>query len=216
LVGETALLELFERGDADVYRATAANLLGITEEEVTKEARQKAKAIMLGLLYGLSARGLPAYAFKNYGVTIEPNEAEALIEGFIELYPAIASDHASVLFELESTGYIDRKTLTGSRRDGITLRNEAINMPIQGTAADGLKIAIGRVYEGLKRFGGTAFIIAVLHDELLVECDEADTPEIEDIVAEAMLEAMKELLNANEPRVELEVSGGRARVWTKD
>jgi DNA polymerase I-like protein with 3'-5' exonuclease and polymerase domains len=216
LVGETALLGLFDRGDADVYRATAANLLGITEEEVTKEERQKAKAIMLGLLYGLSARGLPAYAFKNYGVTIEPKEAEALIERFFEFYPAIASDHASVLFELESTGYIDRKTLTGRCRDNITVRNEAINMPIQGTAADGLKIAIGRVYEELKKFDGTAFIIAALHDELLVECNEADAPEIEDIVAEAMLEAMNELLNASEPRVELEVSGGRARVWTKD
>jgi len=216
IVGETALLELFDRDDADVYTATAANLLDVAESEVTKEERQKAKAIMLGLLYGLSAVGLPTYAFKNYGVVIAPDEAEDLIDKFFELYPNIARDHEDVLNELEEEGYVDRKTLAGRRRDGITVRNEAINAPIQGTAADGLKMAMARVYAGLRKFGGSAFIVGAFHDELLVECDETDGEEVATMVETAMLEAMDDLLNASDPRVRIKVSGGVSQIWTKD
>jgi DNA polymerase I-like protein with 3'-5' exonuclease and polymerase domains len=215
IVEETALLDLFER-DADVYTSTAATLIGITEDEVTKEQRQKAKAIMLGLLYGLSAAGLPTYAFKNYGVVITPPEAEKLIEGFFGIYPAIAADHDEVLAELSAEGRVDQKTLAGRRRDGITNRNEAINAPIQGSAADGMKMAMALVHDRLRKFEGTAFVIAALHDELLIECDEADACEIETIVKEAMIEAMNDLVNATEPKVAIKVSGGVTKVWTKD
>jgi len=111
---------------------------------------------------------------------------------------------------------VDQKTLLGRRRDGITNRNEAINAPIQGTAADGMKLAMARVHERLRKFGGTAFIIAALHDEILVECDEADASETEEIVKNAMIEAMDELVNADEPHVTLKVSGGVTKVWTKE
>jgi len=213
-VEEADLLRLFEQ-DKDVYTSTAASLLNIEENEVTKEQRQKAKAIMLGLLYGLSAAGLPMYAFKNYGVVIPPDEARELIEGFFEIYPAIKADHDEVLAELTTKGSVDQRTLSGRPRDDITNRNEAINAPIQGTAADGMKLAMARVYERLRKFNGTAFIIAALHDEILVECDEADAPEIEKIVKSAMIEAMNELVNAEEPHVKLKVSGGVSKVWTK-
>jgi DNA polymerase I-like protein with 3'-5' exonuclease and polymerase domains len=215
IVGETTLLKLFDRDNADVYTSTAAQLMNVEESEVTKDERQKAKAIMLGLLYGLSAAGLPAYAFNNYGVVISPDEAEDLIEKFFELYPAIEADHEGVLEELDEYGSVDRRTLAGRRRDGITVRNEAINAPIQGTAADGLKAAIALAYERLKKFDGTAFIVGVFHDELLVECDEGDAAEIEELVRGAMLEAMDALLNADEPRIRLKVSGGITKVWTK-
>ena len=215
IVGETTLLKLFDRDNADVYTSTAAQLMNVEESEVTKDERQKAKAIMLGLLYGLSAAGLPAYAFNNYGVVISPDEAEDLIEKFFELYPAIEADHEGVLEELDEYGSVDRRTLAGRRRDGITVRNEAINAPIQGTAAEGLKAAIALAYERLKKFDGTAFIVGVFHDELLVECDEGDAAEIEELVRGAMLEAMDALLNADEPRIRLKVSGGITKVWTK-
>jgi DNA polymerase I-like protein with 3'-5' exonuclease and polymerase domains len=215
IVGETTLLKLFDRDNADVYTSTAAQLMNVEESEVTKDERQKAKAIMLGLLYGLSAAGLPAYAFNNYGVVISPDEAEDLIERFFELYPAIEADHEGVLEDLDEYGSVDRRTLAGRRRDGITVRNEAINAPIQGTAADGLKAAMALVYERLKKFDRTAFIVGVFHDELLVECDEGDAAEIEELVKGAMLEAMDALLNADEPRIRLKVSGGITKVWTK-
>jgi DNA polymerase-1 len=119
IVGETALLNLFDNDEVDVYRATAANMLGVEESEISGEERQKAKAIMLGLLYGLSHVGLPAYAFKGYGVVIQPEEAEDLIERFFDLYPNIAIDHESANAALREFGSVDRETLTGRRRDYI-------------------------------------------------------------------------------------------------
>jgi DNA polymerase-1 len=217
LLEEEALLELYER-DEDVYRATAANMLDITTEEVTKPQRQLAKALVLGMLYGLSAFGLPNYAFKNYGIKMSPEEAKDYVEAFYELYPKIAEYHATTRAEFykKCDSPIDRQTLTGRRRDGITVINEAINMPIQGTAADGLKMAMARVHERLRKFDGTAFIIATIHDELLIECDEGDAVEILGIVEEAMVEAMDELVNADEPKVPIKVEGQATKIWSKD
>src|SRR5215218_3949347 len=214
VLNEPVLLDLFERG-ADVYRSTAAGLLGIEEEDVTKEQRQLAKALVLGMLYGLSAYGLPTYAFKNYGIKMTPNEAENHVASFYELYPKLAAYHDEVLEELSTNGYVDQSTLAGRRRDGVTNRNEAINAPIQGAAADGLKMAMAEVYERLRKFKGTAFIVATIHDELLVECDEADGPEVLQIVQEAMVETMDTLINAEEPHVPIEVEGVVTKVWSK-
>jgi DNA polymerase I len=215
LLNEPVLLDLFVRG-ADVYRSTAAGLLGIEEEDVTKEQRQLAKALVLGMLYGLSAYGLPKYAFKNYGIKMTPNEAENHVASFYELYPKLAAYHDEVLEELNTNGYVDQSTLAGRRRDGITNRNEAINAPVQGTAADGLKMAMAEVYKRLRRFNGTAFIVATIHDELLIECDEADGPEVLEIVQEAMVETMDALVNSEEPHVPIKVEGAVTKVWTTD
>jgi DNA polymerase-1 len=216
LVGETTLLELYDRPEADVYRSTAALLLGVEESEVTKEQRGKAKAIVLGINYGLSAYGLPGYAFFNFGVKIAPEEAEDLIEGVFEIYPAIRDDHEDVLSELTDRGFVDRITLTGRRRDNITVRNETINQPVQGTAADGLKMAMARVYHALRnRFGESAYIVGTFHDELLIECDEADAQAVLETAREAMIGAMDELLNTEEPKVRIEVDAVVSGAWTK-
>jgi DNA polymerase I len=213
IVKEPLLLKLLEEG-ADVYRSTAADMLKIDVSQVTDEQRQKAKAIMLGLLYGLSAVGLPAYAFKGYGVEILPDEAEDLVERFFELYPSIDDDHDQAHADIEAHGSTDRLTLTGRRRDNITARNEAINMPIQGTAADGLKLAMGRLYWKLKGFED-AFIVGAFHDELLVECNEGDAEGVRAATEEAMLETMEELLNADSPRVRIKVDTSISNVWAK-
>jgi DNA polymerase I-like protein with 3'-5' exonuclease and polymerase domains len=215
LVEEQALIDLFER-NADIYKSTAANLLDIPEYEVTKEQRRKAKAIVLGVLYGMSEVGLPSYAFKNFGVKILPGEAKELIARFFELYPAIAADHTEVLEELRRTGSVDRETITGRRRDNITNRNEAINAPVQGSAADILKAAMVDVHRQLKRFKGSAFIIVSLHDELLVECNEADADEVLHVVEEAMVSAMDKLLNAHGVRVPVDVDGRVSKEWSKE
>lgn len=211
---EPKLIELYERPNADVYRSTAAELLGVEESEVTKEQRNKAKAIVLGISYGLSAFGLPTYAYAKFNVKITPDEAEELIEGVFELYPNIEADHDAVLAELNERGFVDRMTLTGRRRDGITVRNEAINAPIQGTGADILKLAMAKLYKALREFEG-AFIVGVFHDEILVECDEVDAEDVRRVSESAMIEAANELLNTEEPRVPIEVDGGISRVWTK-
>jgi P4 family phage/plasmid primase-like protien len=214
MVGEKALLETFQRG-GDVYTATAARLMKRPPSKVTKDQRQKAKAIMLGLLYGLSARGLPHYAFTNYGVEIPPKEAEDLISRFFRLYTNIAADHKRAADELADKGSVDRKTIIGRRRVGITVRNEAINAPIQGTAADGLKGAMGKVHEALGSVQD-AFIVGAFHDELLIECNEQHGEEVKAIVEKAMIEAMDAIVNSTIPHVAITVEGAVVPAWTKD
>ena len=183
IVREPALLAVLEKG-LDAYRATAAGMLGKPESEVTDEERQKAKAIVLGLLYGLSASRAPGLRLQGLRRRDSARRVEGSHRSFLDLYPAIAEDHEAAEAEVEDGGSADRKTLTGRRRDGITARNEAINMPIQGTAADVLKLAMGRLYRELSVFED-AFIVGAFHDELLVECNEGDAETIEKLTAKS-------------------------------
>src|SRR5215207_6197388 len=151
MIEEPSLLALFERGE-DIYKITAAKMLDLDEGEVTKKQRNLAKALILGLLYGLSAYGLPTYAFRNYGIKMTPREAGEYVQTFYGLYPKLEEYHESILEELNEQGYVNQRTLTGRRRDNITNRNEAINAPVQGTAADGLKMAMAEVHKRLRKF----------------------------------------------------------------
>jgi DNA polymerase I len=221
MLNEERLLELYgtqndNKPSEDVYRDTAANMLGIAKPNVTKKQRNLAKAITLGMGYGLSAYGLPYYAFTKFGIDdMSQKEAEDYVRAFYDLYPKIEAYHEEVLTELKETGSVDQRTMTGRLRAGITNRNEAINAPIQGTAADGLKKAMAKVHRRLKRFKGTAYIVATIHGELLIECDEGDAEEVAAIVEEAMREAMNEILNASEPRLKVEVDVAISKRWTK-
>jgi DNA polymerase I-like protein with 3'-5' exonuclease and polymerase domains len=219
LLNEERLLEIYGRPEdetksGDVYRATAAHLLDIEPENITEEQRNLAKAIVLGMNYGLSAYGLPLYAFTNLGIKdMSRDDAEAYVEAFYELYPKIQEYHNDTLTEL-GEGSVDQRTLTGRLRAEITNRNEAINAPVQGTAADILKRAMTLAYGRLKGFDD-AFIVASIHDELLVECAEGDAEVVSDIVTGAMLEAADEILNAEEPKVKIEVDVTTGSRWTK-
>jgi DNA polymerase I-like protein with 3'-5' exonuclease and polymerase domains len=215
MLNETALLDLFDRGE-DVYRATAANMLGVEVGEVTGGQRQRAKAVMLGMMFGMSAYGLPAYAFAQFdGLVITAAEAEAYVRGFYSMYPRIKEDHDDVLRGLKK-GPVDRATMTGRRRDGITSRNEAINAPVQGTAADVLKAAMGLLQERLEPFGGSAFVAGCFHDELLVECEIGDGDAVLAALEGAMVEAMDGIVNAGVGRtVPAVVDGVVTKVWAK-
>jgi DNA polymerase I len=165
--------------------------------------------------YGLSAYGLPLYAFTNLGIKdMSQDEAEDYVEAFYEMYPKIREYHEAGKEGIHEPGGVDRTTLTGRRRDEITNRNEAINAPIQGTSADILKRAMTLVYGRLRGLRD-AFIIASIHDELLVECYEEDAEVVKSILEGTMLEAADEILNAEEPKVKIEVDVGEGRQWTK-
>ena len=210
------LLRLFTEGE-DIYANTSANLLGIAVEEVTKEQRQLAKALVLGMIYGLSAYGLPMYAFKNFGIKdMTPEDASAYVHAFYDLYPEIEAYNADVLGALGIEGEVDQRTLTGRLRAGITNSNEAINAPVQGTAADGMKATMAAVYKRLReRFGEGAFISTTLHDELLIEVDQEDGPAALEVVERTMIDTMDELLNREASYVPVEVEGKVSKVWTK-
>ena len=220
MLNEERLLEIYGRPEddkksGDVYRATAAHMLDLASENVTKEQRNLAKAIVLGMNYGLSARGLPFYAFINLGIEdMTLDEAEEYVEAFYDLYPKIREYHGAGKEGINDVGGVDRTTLTGRRRDEITNRNEAINAPVQGTSADVLKRAMTLVYGRLKAFDD-AFVIASIHDELLVECAEEDAEAVAGVVEAAMLEAADEILNAEKPKVKIEVDVAVGRRWVK-
>jgi DNA polymerase I-like protein with 3'-5' exonuclease and polymerase domains len=222
MLNESKLLSIYGRpedeGDGDdVYRTTAAYLLDIEPSVVTKEQRDLAKAIVLGMNYGLSARGLPYYAFTKLGIKdMSVKDAEEYVEAFYELYPRIREYHEDTLEELNENGSVDRRTLTGRLRAGITNRNEAINAPVQSTAADVLKLAMAIVYKRLNEAAyNNAFIVATIHDELLIECDEGDVASIAGVVENAMLEAANEILNAEEPKVKIKVDVSTGKRWKK-
>jgi DNA polymerase I-like protein with 3'-5' exonuclease and polymerase domains len=220
MLNEERLLELYgrpgdEKPSVDVYRATAAHLLDVELEAVTKEQRNLAKAIVLAMNYGLSARGLPFYAFTKLGIDDMPvDDAEEHVEAFYDLYPKIRAYHDDVLTKLAETGSVDKRAMTGRLRAEITNRNEAINAPIEGTSADVLKRAMALAYGRLKAFDD-AFVIASIHDELLVECAEGDAEAVAGVVECAMLEAADEILNAEEPKVKVEVDVAINRRWIK-
>jgi DNA polymerase-1 len=220
MLNEERLLKIYgcpgdDEKSGDVYRTTAAYMLGVNPDDVTKAQRNLAKALVLGMNYGLSAWGLPQYAFTKLEIKdMSTEEAEDYVESFYDLYPRIREYHDATLAELREDGSVDQRTLTGRLRSNITTRNEAINAPVQGTSADVLKRAMTLAYGRLKAFED-AFIIASIHDELLVECNEADTDAVKDVVEASMLEAAEEILNAKEPKIKIEVDATTGRYWTK-
>lgn len=168
LSGDEALIEAFRKGH-DVHAATAARIFHVPIEEVNKEQRRRAKTANFGIIYGISAFGLA----DRMGVT--RSEAKELIDGYFETYPAVRRYMDESIALARRQGYVT--TLFGRRLalPDINSRNavvrgyaerNAINAPIQGTAADIIKIAMVRVYRRMRDEGLRAKMILQVHDEL--------------------------------------------------
>ncbi len=165
---DTSLIEAFRHG-ADIHAATAAKIFGIPEEEVTGEMRRKAKTANFGIIYGISAFGLSAR------LGIPRGEAKELIDGYFRSFPGVKRYIDKTIEQAHKDGYVD--TLFGRRRyiQNINSRNRnlvanaermAINAPIQGTAADIIKVAMVRVARRLREEGFRSQMILQVHDEL--------------------------------------------------
>jgi DNA polymerase I-like protein with 3'-5' exonuclease and polymerase domains len=161
LTGDANLTEAYRRGD-DVHVITAKRVLGVAE--VTKEHRQLAKALNFGLLYGMGARGFRRYAKSKYGVDLSEEEATRLRDGFFAAYPGLRRWHRSM-----RDGAVETRTLAGRRCLGVEHFSEKLNTPVQGTGADGLKAALGLLWERRGQCPG-AFPVLAVHDEVVVEC----------------------------------------------
>ena len=168
LSGDTSLIEAFRHG-ADIHAATAAKIFGIPREEVTGEMRRKAKTANFGIIYGISAFGLSAR------LGIPRGEAKELIDGYFSSFPGVKRYIDKTIEQAHRDGYVD--TLFGRRRyiQNINSRNRnlvanaermAINAPIQGTAADIIKVAMVRVARRLREEGFRSQMILQVHDEL--------------------------------------------------
>ncbi len=188
LSGDARLLKAFAE-DADIHRATAAEVLGLAPAEVLPEQRRMAKAVNFGLIYGMSAFGLAAQ------LNIDRTTAQAYIERYFARYPGVAEYMARTREQAKMEGYV--KTLFGRRlylpeiRGGNPMRRQgaeraAINAPMQGTAADLIKLAMIAVQGWLEQDKLKTRLIMQVHDELVLEVAEDELDRVKTRLPELM------------------------------
>jgi DNA polymerase-1 len=205
IADDKAMIEAYRRGQ-DLHVLTAARLLGKGPEQVTKEDRQIAKSASFGLLYGMGARGYQEYAKNNYGVEMTQEQAEGYRQAFFSAYPGLKRWH-------RRTGSGDdqaivTRTLTGRRRLQVARFTEKLNTPVQGTGADGLKLALALLWERRDQ-APSAFPVLAVHDELVIEADADKAEAITNWLKTAMVDAMAPLVDPVPIEVEVKV----ARTW---
>ncbi len=190
---EGALKEIFERGE-DVHAATAAEVLGLKPDEVGVGERSKAKMVNYGIAYGLSAYGLADR------LNIEQEEAAAYIERYFERFPKVKAYIDETIAFAREHGYVS--TLLGRRRPIPELRSGrpqvrssgerlAVNMPIQGTSADIIKLAMVRAHRALKEAGMKTILVLQIHDELLFEGPPGEMDQASELVRREMCAAFE-------------------------
>ncbi len=199
ITGDAALLDVYRRGD-DLHTRTASAVLGI--KEVTKEHRQLAKALNFGLLYGMGAKTLRAYAKTNYGQDLTEGEAKRYRRAFFDAYPGLAKWHATVGNTQDKT--IEKRTLGGRRRLSVSSFMERLNSPVQGTGADGLKLALALLWERREQAPG-AFPVLAVHDEIVIEADADKADTVVAWLKAAMVDAMAPLIAPVPVEVEVKV-----------
>ena len=165
------MIKAYRNGE-DLHRLTASLVQNISPAKVTKEQRNAAKAINFGLIYGMGPKGLMYSAKANYGVEMSLEEAETFKRRYFEAYSGICAWHRKSGWELKFTN--KQRTLCGRRfvwREPPSF-TVFVNRQVQGTAADIAKIALGRLPHALK--GTEAKVIAMIHDEIIIEVPEAN------------------------------------------
>ena len=193
LSGDESLCEAFRNGE-DIHAATAAKIYGKQVSEVTAEERRRAKTANFGIIYGISAFGLA----QRLGIS--RTEAKALIDGYFASYPKVKQYMEQTISEAHQTGCVS--TIFSRRRylEGIDSNNantralaerNAINAPIQGSAADIMKIAMIGVARAFKEQGIRSQLILQVHDEIVVDLIPSEREAVEKIVREQMEGAAK-------------------------
>ncbi|MGB4441927.1 MAG: DNA polymerase I [Coriobacteriia bacterium] len=210
LSGDAGLIDAFTSG-ADFHAATASRVFGVEPEEVDAEMRRKAKAVNFGIVYGISAHGLGDSLGIGYA------EAQATIDRYFAAYPRVRVYLDDTIAEAHRWGYAE--TLYGRRRPIPELRSSnynlrsfgertAMNHPMQGTAADLMKLAMIEVDRRLREDGFEARMVLQVHDELVFEAPPAELERLSAMVREAMA-------GVADLRVPLEVSVGSGPNWAQ-
>ena len=173
----------------DFHAVTASQVFDTPLSEVTPTLRSRAKAVNFGIVYGISAFSLAQ------DIGVYPNEAKAYMEAYLSKYHGVRDYMEHIKEQARADGYVT--TLYGRRREMPELKSSnfnvrsfgervALNMPIQGTAADIIKIAMVRVYDRLKAEGLQAKLLLQVHDELIVECPEEEAEKVSVLLKEEM------------------------------
>lgn len=193
---DRTLCDIYRDGQ-DAHLRTASITTGVSIDKVTKEQRQAAKAVNFGLVFGMGAERLVVYAQSSYGVTFSLQQAKKFIKAYFAGYSGIKRWHGRAFAEASRTGMV-RTPLGRSRYLKEGDRNAILNTPVQGGAADGLKIALRKVYDRLRQFGGRARMVHMVHDEIILEVD--DEPDLLESVKHelhaGMLEGMYEVVHS--------------------
>ncbi len=189
--GDKNLIDAYKHAE-DIHAITASKVFHVPFEEVTPLQRRNAKAVNFGIVYGISSFGL------SQDLSITRKEAEQYIKSYFETYPGIKSFLDGLVEDGRTKGYVT--TMFGRRRPVPELSSSnfmqrsfgervAMNAPIQGSAADIIKIAMIHVHDRLKEEGLKSKLILQVHDELLVETCKEEQQQVEKILKEEMLHA---------------------------
>jgi DNA polymerase-1 len=187
------MCDAFKKG-TDIHTATAARVYNINEKDVTKEMRYKAKSVNFGIIYGQGAFGLA----DNLGIS--RTEAKEIIDNYKKQFPGIQKYMDETINFARENGYV--QTLMGRKRwlrdinsSNFTVRGfaerNAINSPIQGTAADMIKLAMIKVHAAMKKEGFKSRMILQVHDELVFDATKDEVKELKPLIIECMQDAMK-------------------------
>ena len=206
--GDPAMIEAFSHGE-DIHRATAAKINHLPLEEVTDDQRRAAKTANFGIIYGISAFGL------SERLGISRPEAKQLIDGYFRTYPKVKDYMTETVEHAREKGYVT--TVMGRKRmlPDINSRNavvrgyaerNAINAPLQGSAADIIKAAMVKIHAALKEANLKSTMIMQVHDELIFNVFPEELPVLQEIVE-------REMQGAYSGRVSLTVSSGVAQNW---
>ena len=188
MAGDETMAEAFRLGQ-DIHTRTAATVFGVPPDMVTGEMRSAAKAVNFGIVYGISDFGLA----QNLGISRK--QAGEYIRAYLDKYSKIRDFMQKTVEEARKNGYA--RTLFGRRRDIPELKSSnfntrsfgeraAMNAPIQGTAADIIKLAMVAMDRALKEGGFAAKLILQIHDELIVDCPKEEVPEVERLLKKVM------------------------------
>ncbi|MCC6381021.1 MAG: DNA polymerase I [Dehalococcoidia bacterium] len=210
VTGDHGLIDAF-LADQDIHRATAATVYGVAPEDVTRQMRDTAKMVNFGIAYGMGEFGLAS----RTGMSRE--DADAFIRSYFASFPGIAEWQQRTLAFTRDKGYAEtvfgrRRYLPAIHSSNFQVRSaaerEAINMPIQGTAADIIKIAMIRVDQELQEHELRARMLLQVHDELIFECPAEEREGVRDIALRAMPASLQ-------MRVPLKVDIKQGRNWAE-
>ncbi|MFC1623780.1 DNA polymerase I [Candidatus Omnitrophota bacterium] len=193
LAGDEELVQAFEK-DMDIHAHTASLIFGVKEKDVTPEMRTNAKAVNFGIVYGMSAFGL------SRSLSIDPASAQQFIDSYFERYPRVriyiddklqeAREAMYVTTLFNRRRYIDEIN-SGSMRERQQAERIAINAPIQGSAADLIKIAMIDIHREMRKRNLASMMIMQVHDELVFEVPKKELNQMQELVKEKMEAAVK-------------------------
>jgi DNA polymerase-1 len=216
--GDEALRKAFAE-DRDIHTAVAAEIHGVPPEKVTSEMRRVAKTVNFGVIYGISAHGL------SIRLGIPREQGAAFIDSYFKRYPRVLEYQQKLLDDCRRTGYVG--TILGRRRkiEGIRANStyqqrnqperEAINMEIQGSAADLIKLAMLNLHRKLEREKLRSRLLLQIHDELVFEAPPDELPDLAAMVREQMTTPLEKSLRLEVP-LKVDMSAGDNWLDTED